>query len=154
MSNETIDATLNEIQDQQVDANAPEQAPEQAQHSPVLYKFTNAESSPNLDNILAMFYQGVYNNTIGIMEAYNIETEAEELILVGVELDENSKPICFPLCSVLRAEDVTKFLSPNGKGGYFDMLNQAESEAAREEMRPYAAAVVEDYAGPETAEER
>lgn len=120
-----------------------EQAPEQAQHSPVLYKFTNAESSPNLDDILAMFYRGCYNNIVGIMEAFNLETEEVETILVGVELDENSKPICFPLCKVLRAEDVTKYLSPNGKGGYFDMLNQAESEAAREEMRPYDQAVVE-----------
>lgn len=121
--------------------------------SPVLYKFTNAESSPHLDNILAMFYQGVYNNTIGIMEAYNLDTEAEELILVGVELDENSKPICFPLCKVLRAEDVTRYLSPDGKGGHFDMLDKQASEEARESMRAYDAAVV-DYAGPETAEER
>ncbi len=65
------------------------------------------------------------------------------MILVGVELDENSKPICFPLCKVLRAEEVVKYLSPNGRGGYFDMLNQAESEAAREEMRPYDQAIVE-----------
>lgn len=142
MTTETIDTQT-----------AIEQAPEQAQHSPVLYKFTNAESSPNMDSILAMFYTGVYDNRIGIMEAFNLETESEELILVGVELDENSKPICFPLCKILRAEDISKYLSPNGKGGYFDMLDQKESEAAREEMRPYGDAVV-DTIGPETAEER
>ena len=139
MTNETID-TVNEAQNSQ-DVNGPE-ATSQPQHSPVLYKFTNAEQSPQLDNILAMFYNGVYDNRIGIMEAFNLETETEETILVGVELDENSKPICFPLCKVLRAEDVSKYLSPNGKGGYFDMLNQQESEAAREEMRPYDQAVV------------
>lgn len=142
MTNETID-TANESQIPQ-DVNVDEAAPQQPQHSPVLYKFSNAEQSPQLDNILAMFYHGVYGNTIGIMEAFNLETETEETILVGVELDENSKPICFPLCKVLRAEDVTKYLSPNGKGGYFDMLNQVESEAAREEMRPYEQAVVSD----------
>lgn len=123
--------------------NVNEAAPEQPQHAPVLYKFTNKAESPNLDNILAMFYRGVYDNRIGIMEAFNLDTEEEECILVGVELDENNKPICFPLCKVLRAEDVTRYLSPDGKGGYFDMLNQAESEAAREEMRPYDQAVVE-----------
>lgn len=125
------------------EGNVNEAAPEQIQHAPVLYKFTNKAESPNLDNILAMFYHGVYDNRIGIMEAFNLDTEEEETILVGVELDENSKPICFPLCKVLRAEDVTRYLSPDGKGGYFDMLNQAESEAAREEMRPYDQAVVE-----------
>lgn len=133
----------NDQTDTQVDENVVEQAPEQAQRSPVLYKFTNKAESPNLDNILAMFYQGVFDNRIGIMEAYNIETETEEAVLVGVELDENSKPICFPLCKILRAEDVKNYLSPNGKGGFFDMLNQAESEAAREDMRPYDSAVVE-----------
>lgn len=136
MTNENVDTN-------NIEQTANGTAPGQPQREPVLYKFTNAESSPNLDNILAMFYQGVYDNRIGIMEAFNLETETEELILVGVELDENSKPICFPLCKVLRAEDVTKYLSPNGKGGYFDMLNQAESEAAREDMRPYDKAIVE-----------
>lgn len=149
MSNNKIDTVTNE---EQLVANGIEQAPESDSPSPVLYKFTNAEASPYLDSVLAMFYQGVYDNTIGIMEAYNIETEAEETILVGVELDENSKPICFPLCKVLRAEDVTKYLSPNGKGGFFDMLDQVESEAARAEMRSYAEAVV-DVDSPETVEE-
>lgn len=148
MTNETIDTVID------YNTDVDEQAPEQAQRSPVLYKFTNQESSPNLDNILAMFYQGVYDNRIGIMEAYNIETETEELILVGVELDENGKPICFPLCGVLRAEDIKNFLSPNGKGGYFDMLDQKESEEAREEMRSFADAVIEDVTGPEVAEAR
>lgn len=147
MTNETIDTT-NEDQTSQ-DVNVAGPAPEPVQHSPVLYKFTNAEQSPQLDNILAMFYNGVYDNRIGIMEAFNLETETEETLLVGVELDENSKPICFPLCKVLRAEDVTKYLSPNGKGGYFDMLNQVESEAAREDMRPYDQAVVEAEATKE-----
>lgn len=113
------------------------------QHSPVLYKFTNKESSPHLDDLLAMFYQGVYDNRLGIMDAYNLTTEEEEIVLVGVEADENGKPVCFPLCRLLRAEDVPNYLSPDGKGGYFDLLDPAESEAAREDMKSIKEATVE-----------
>lgn len=116
---------------------------ESVQHSPVLYKFTNKESSPYLDDLLAMFYQGVYDNRLGIMEAYNLTTEEEEIVLVGVEADENGKPVCFPLCRLLRAEDVPNYLSPDGKGGFFDLLDPAESEAAREEMKSIKEATVE-----------
>lgn len=136
MTTENIDTATPDTNEVEVVSNRP-------QHSPILYKFTNQESSPYMDNILAMFYDGAYNNRIGIMEAHNLETETEEMILVGVELDENGKPICFPLCKVLRAEDVTKYLSPDGDGGFFDMLNQQESEAAREKMRPIDQAVID-----------
>lgn len=110
--------------------------------SPILYKFTNQEQSPELDNLLAMFYKGVYDNRIGIMTAWNTETEQEELILVGVELDENLKPDCYPLASVIKAEDVRKYLAPNGSGGYFNPRDIAEAQEAKDAMRPYDEAVV------------
>lgn len=111
--------------------------------SPILYKFTNREESIYLDNLLAMFYEGVYENTLGIMEAWNVKTDNVELILVGVAVDENNKPVCYPIAKVLRAEDVTDFLSPDGKGGYFDLANPSESAAARENMKSIADSVVE-----------
>ena len=103
--------------------------------APVLYKFTNKAESGQLDSLLAMFYQGVYDNTLGIMEAWNLETEQEEVILVGVGADEDGKPVCYPLVKLLRAEDVPSYLSPNGDGGYFDLQNPSESAAARENMK-------------------
>lgn len=108
-----------------------------------LYKFTNKEESPQLDNILAMFYTGVNDNTIGIMESWDLENEREALILVGIEVDENGKPVCFPLAQILRAEDVGSFLSPDGKGGYFDMFDPSEAAAAREEMKTVVEATTE-----------
>ncbi len=111
-------------------------------HSPVLYKFTNQALSPELDNLLAMFYKGVYENRIGIMTAWNLETEQEQLILVGVELDENLKPDCYPLALVISAEQAKNFLAPDGKGGYFDPRDIAEASAAKDAMRPYDEAVV------------
>ena len=103
--------------------------------SPVLYKFTNKAESPHLDNLLAMFYQGVYDNQVGIMEAFNLATEQEELILVGVAPDDNGKPVCFPIAKVLAAEDVPNYLSPDGKGGWFDLQDPNASAEARESMK-------------------
>lgn len=115
----------------------------EAKRDVILYKFTNREESPHLDNILAMFYTGCNENTVGIMESWDLELEEEALILVGVQADENGKPVCFPLAKVLKAEDVRNYLSPNGKGGYFDPLNPAEADAAREEMKSITEATVE-----------
>lgn len=108
---------------------------DQASKSVVLYTFTNKDNVAPLESVLAMFYSGVDANSVGIMEAFNLETEEEELVLVGVQADENGKPVCFPLAKVLRAEDVRKYLSPTGNGDYFDMLNEPEAAHAREGMR-------------------
>jgi len=111
--------------------------------SPVLYTFTNKEEAGYLDNILAMFYQGVYDNQIGIMEAFNLDTETTELILVGVAADEDNKPVCFPIAKVLAAEDVSKYLSPDGNGGWFDERDPVAAADARESMKTIAEATVE-----------
>ena len=116
---------------------------QQAEFSPVLYKFTNQEESQYLDSLLAMFYQGVYDNQLGIMQAFNINTESEELILVGVAADDNGKPVCFPLAKVLAAEDVKNYLSPDGKGGWFDERDPSAAAEAREGMRSITEAIVE-----------
>jgi hypothetical protein len=113
---------------------------------PVLYKFTNQAKSDELDDILAMFYMGVYNNTIGIMQAYDLNGEKEELILVGVTLDEDGKPDCYPLAKVLRAEDVPNFLAPDGKGGFYDPANPSENQEAKDNMKSFNDAVVEPTA--------
>lgn len=112
-------------------------------YSPVLYKFTNDQESPYLDSLLAMFYQGAYDNQLGIMKAFNIETEEEELILVGVDADENNKPVCYPLAKILAAEDVKNYLSPDGKGGWFDERDPSAAAEAREGMRSINEAIVE-----------
>ena len=108
----------------------------------VLYKFTNKAESPQLDNLLAMFYTGAQTNTLGIMEAFNLQTEEEELVLVGVAADENGKPVCFPIAKVLKAEDVPNYLAPDGKGGFFDPQNESEAAAAREDMKSITEATV------------
>ena len=104
--------------------------------SPVLYQFTNSGVNPNLDSVLAMFYEGILSNRIGIMESHNLDSGNVELILVGVEADENDKPVCYPLCKILRSEDVSRYLAPDGKGGFFDMLDPVASAEVRDAMQP------------------
>ncbi len=111
--------------------------------SPVLYKFTNQAESSQLDGLLAMFYQGVYSNTIGIMTAFNIEKGEEEVILVGVDFDEDGKPDLYPIASALTAEQVRQYLAPDGKGGYYDPQNPVETAEAKEGMKNFADAVAE-----------
>lgn len=110
--------------------------------SPVLYKFSNEAETPWLDSILAMFYQGAFDNRLGIMDSFNLDSEEVETILVGVEADENGKPMCYPLAKLIKAEHVTRYLSPDGKGGFFDPFNPAEAAEARESMKTIEEATV------------
>lgn len=114
--------------------------------SPVLYKFTNQEDSAYMDSVLAMFYQGIYSNTVGIMTAFNVEKQEEELILVGVQFDSDGKAECFPIAKCFSAEDTRVYLSPDGLGGYYDPNDPYEVAEAKENMRSYAEAV-SDYEG-------
>lgn len=118
-------------------------AVEEAGPRPVLYKFTNAEQSHELDNLLAMFYMGVANNSIGIMQAWNLEKEREELILVGVQLDEDGKADCYPLAQCFSIEDSKKYLAPDGKGGFYDPRDLSAVAEAKEGMKSFTEAVVE-----------
>ena len=110
----------------------------------VMYKFTNKVDSPYLDSLLAMFYEGAYQNTLGIMEAFDLTENAEVPILVGVAVDENGKPECFPIAKLLRAEDVPNFLSPDGVGGFYDPLDPVAADIAKENMKPLKEAVEAD----------
>ncbi len=111
--------------------------------SPVLYKFTNQVESPELDDLLALFYRGIYANSVGIMQAHNLDTGEEELILVGVNLDEDGKADCYPLAVCLSVENTRKYLAPDGKGGFYDPRDPSDAAAAKENMKSYTDAVVE-----------
>lgn len=110
----------------------------------VVYKFTNKEESPYLDHLFAMFHSAAAVNRIGIMEAWNLKTEEEEIILVGLEFDEDGKPDCYPIARVLRAEDVGNYLMPNGKGGYFDPQDASEVAEYKESVRTEEEALVDE----------
>lgn len=95
-----------------------EQAPEAAAEEVTLYTFANHNPAPELESLLAMFYKGAADNQLGIMQAKHIETNEEQLLLVGVTVEDGNTQ-CYPLCVLLRAEDVPLFRAPDGKGGWF-----------------------------------
>lgn len=116
---------------------------EQETKAATLYKFTNYAESPELDDVLAMFYHGVFTNRIGIMQAMNIETGETEIVLVGITLDENGKPDCYPLAKCLKAEEVSAYHAPDGLGGYYDLTDPSDVARGKENMKPADQATVE-----------
>mgnify|MGYP007076172350 CR=1 FL=1 len=100
-----------------VEANVEEQGQEA-----VLFTFTNDKSPENmgvLQGLLKMVYHTVLTNRLGIMQAKNSETGEPEVILVGVEQNGDSLS-CYPLFSPIRAEDVAKYVAPDGKGEWLE----------------------------------
>ena len=89
------------------------------------YKFTNKDS-PYLDTIIDMFYSAASKGVIGIMEAKRSDTGEEELLLVGVEIKDGHVD-CYPLASVIKAEQASVYMYPNGEGGWVSPLEEATS---------------------------
>ena len=88
----------------------------------VLFTFTNDKGPENmgvLQGLLKMVYHTVLTNRLGIMQAKNSETGEQEVVLVGVEQFDTGLS-CYPLFSPIRAEDVAKYVAPDGKGGWVE----------------------------------
>lgn len=87
----------------------------------IAYMFTNhAEQAPMLQQLLDMFYRGTYSNTIGVMSAKNSLTNKEELLIVGIDHEEDGNTSTYPLAKVLTPDEVAKYVGPDGKGGWLD----------------------------------
>lgn len=97
-----------------------------------LYTFANHHPAPELEVLLRMFYRGASENMLGIMQALNTETNAEELVLVGVSLDSKGNTQCYPLATLLSKEQTPKYRSPDGKGGWFDPSAEVADAVAEE----------------------
>jgi hypothetical protein len=93
----------------------------------VLMTFTNHKDDPQhmgvLQGLLKMVYHTVLTNRLAVMQAKNAETGEEELVLVGVEQVGNSIN-AFPLFVPLKAEDVAKYIAPDGKGGWLENIKE------------------------------
>ena len=101
--------------------NVEQNVEEQGQEA-VLFTFTNDKSNENmgvLQGLLKMVYHIVLTNRLGVMQAKNSETGEQEVVLVGVEQNGDSLN-CYPLFSPIRAEDVAKYVAPDGKGGWLE----------------------------------
>lgn len=83
-----------------------------------LFVFSNETEDNGTVQLLQMFYRGAFANSVGIMRALNTETNKVESVLIGVEIV-GGKSEFYPLARVLEPDEATKYLAPNGKGGWF-----------------------------------
>lgn len=83
----------------------------------VEYIFTNNKESPFPKNLLHLFYEGCFTNTVGIMEAKNKLTGNVELLLVGLEKAEDGINT-YPMARILSLEEQDNYLAPDGYGNY------------------------------------
>lgn len=79
--------------------------------------FTNDKTNEAIRQLFHGFYNGAFANKIGLMHAYNSETENVETIIVGVENGEDGVKL-FPLAKVLDGEEIAVYKAPDGNGGY------------------------------------
>lgn len=101
------------------------------------YVFSNQQPhDPECQALLRMFVQGVMSNQVAIVRAYNNEIQDEEIILAGIAITEDGKPELYPICTVLKGEDVNKYFAPNGEGGFYDLANTKETRDAQAKMDP------------------
>lgn len=101
------------------------------------YVFSNQQPrDPECESLLRMFVHGVFNNQVAIVRAYNNEIQEEEIILAGVNVNEDGKPELYPICTVLKGTDVDKYFAPNGEGGFYDLANPTEVAKAHSTMEP------------------
>lgn len=97
----------------------------------IAYMFSNdKDGADRLLSFLRMFYEGVYRNTVGIMEAKNKDTGELELVLVGIDHSDDGMTDTFPIAKILNANDAVRYLAPDSEGGWLgnDELLELASE--------------------------
>lgn len=96
----------------------------------IAYLFSNdPKQAGTLLPTIRMFYNGVYENTVGIMEARNDVTEEIEIVLVGVKHEEDGSTTVVPLAKILTAEEAGDLSCPDSQGGWINTKEQwAESD--------------------------
>jgi hypothetical protein len=81
--------------------------------------FTNKDRDISSYQLLQLFYNGAFENTIGLMRAKNKITGEDEQLLVGMSVNDNGLVDTWPLAKILTPDDVPRYLSPDGKGGWY-----------------------------------
>lgn len=86
----------------------------------IAYMFSNDTKNgvERMMPMLKMFYRGLEENTIGLMEVLDTDTGHIELVLVGVEHDDEGLTNTYPLAKILKAPELSRYEMPDGKGGW------------------------------------
>ena len=81
--------------------------------------FVNDKQNPWPRRLLDMMYQGVGEESLGVMVAKHADTGEEATLLVGI-MREGSNITVHALARMLNAEEAVQYLAPDGEGGYID----------------------------------
>lgn len=102
-----------------------EQTPEKENEVGVIaYMFSNdKQAATRLFPLLKLFYDGVYKNSVGIMDAKTSEGEPV-LLLVGITHEEDGTTSTVPIAKVLNEEALDGVLIPDGNGGWLEVGDQ------------------------------
>lgn len=83
----------------------------------------------NKYDLLQMFYQGAFENTIAYMDAEDPLTGDIVPVLCGISRNTlNNKIDVFPLARILDQDEATRLQAPSGHGDYFNYAGQKEIE--------------------------
>lgn len=87
----------------------------------IAYMFTNDRTQlPKFQKLLDLYYQGVFTNSVGIMEAKHKITGELETLLVGVEHLEDGNTVTYPLARILSPDEAALFVGPDCEGGWLE----------------------------------
>lgn len=75
--------------------------------------FSDDAKNPAPFMLFHAFYDGVFANKIGIMQATHTETGEKAMLIVGVEVTEEGTAL-YPLARILESEEVLKYEGPSG----------------------------------------
>lgn len=91
----------------------------------IAYMFANDKSAhAHLFPLLKMFYDGVYDNTVGIMQAFDKDENKEVLLLVGITHEMDGTTSTIPLAKILMEEALDNLEIPDGQGGWMEVGDQ------------------------------
>lgn len=76
------------------------------------------EKNDGLRQLFHSFYQGVFQNRIGLAQCRNKTTGEIETVIMGVHPTAENGVQLYPLAVVLTEDNGLIYESPNGQGGY------------------------------------
>lgn len=75
--------------------------------------FTDDDKNPAPFMLFHAFYDGVFANKIGIMQATHKDSGNKAMLIVGVEVTDEGTAL-YPLARILESEEVLKYEGPSG----------------------------------------
>lgn len=88
--------------------------------------FSNNPYNPVPYGLLDLFYKLVHENRVGIIDANDSETGEAALVLCFVGDKGDGDVELYPVASLLKEEEITRYRAPTGDGGFYEPADSAE----------------------------